>query len=48
MTPGGQVVGNPLSGERITIRAAAAETGGTVLEWELELAPGGPVPRPRI
>jgi mannose-6-phosphate isomerase-like protein (cupin superfamily) len=38
------VIVNPLSGEHITIRATAADTGGTVLEWELLLAPGGRVP----
>src|SRR5258708_9294598 len=38
------VITNPLSGEQITIRAAAADTGGRVLEWELLLAPGGRVP----
>jgi quercetin dioxygenase-like cupin family protein len=37
------VIVNPLSGERITITATAAGTGG-VLEWELLLAPGGRVP----
>ena len=40
--PGGHVIENPLSGERITIGAPRA--GGSVLEWELELAPGGRVP----
>lgn len=44
MTQDGKVIDNPLSGERITIRATAAETGGGVLDWELELAPGGAVP----
>jgi mannose-6-phosphate isomerase-like protein (cupin superfamily) len=39
-----QVITNPLSGEQITIRATAADTGGRVLEWELLLAPGGKVP----
>ncbi len=39
-----QVIENPLSGERITIRRTAAQTGGTLLAWELELAPGGRVP----
>jgi quercetin dioxygenase-like cupin family protein len=39
-----QVIANPLSGEQITIRATAADTGGRVLEWELLLAPGGKVP----
>jgi quercetin dioxygenase-like cupin family protein len=38
------VIVNPLSGEQITIRATAADTGGSVLEWELLLAPGGRVP----
>jgi quercetin dioxygenase-like cupin family protein len=38
------VITNPLSGEQITIRATAADTGGSVLEWELVLAPGGRVP----
>ncbi|MGH3122572.1 MAG: cupin domain-containing protein [Streptosporangiaceae bacterium] len=44
MTAAGHVIINPLSGERITIRRTAAETGGSVLEWELRLAPGGRVP----
>jgi quercetin dioxygenase-like cupin family protein len=39
-----EVIVNPLSGERITIRRTAADTGGAVLDWELELAPGGRVP----
>jgi quercetin dioxygenase-like cupin family protein len=43
MTPGGQVIENPLSGERITIRRPAA-SGDGALDWELELAPGGRVP----
>jgi len=37
-----RVIVNPLSGERITIRHPAA--GDAVLDWELELAPGGRVP----
>jgi quercetin dioxygenase-like cupin family protein len=41
---GAHVIINPLSGEQITIRATAADTGGRVLEWELVLAPGGKVP----
>jgi quercetin dioxygenase-like cupin family protein len=44
VAPGGHVIENPLSGEQITIRATAAETGGNALEWELVLAPGGRVP----
>ncbi len=38
-----QVITNPLSGEQITI-SAAADPSGRVLEWELVLAPGGRVP----
>jgi quercetin dioxygenase-like cupin family protein len=38
------VITNPLSGEQITIRATAADTGGRALEWDLLLAPGGKVP----
>jgi quercetin dioxygenase-like cupin family protein len=44
MAPRGHVIENPLSGEQITIRRTAADTGGRVLEWELVLAPGGRVP----
>lgn len=40
----GHVIENPLSGEQIVIREAAAEPGGSVLTWELTLAPGGRVP----
>jgi quercetin dioxygenase-like cupin family protein len=43
MALGGHVIENPLSGEQITIRATAPDTG-SVLEWELVLAPGGRVP----
>jgi quercetin dioxygenase-like cupin family protein len=44
MVPPEHVIENPLSGEQITIRRTAADTGGAVLEWELLLAPGGRVP----
>jgi quercetin dioxygenase-like cupin family protein len=44
MAPRGHVIENPLSGEQITILRTAADTGGTALEWELVLAPGGRVP----
>ena len=39
-----RVIVNPLSGEQIVIRRTAAQTDGTVLDWELTLAPGGKVP----
>jgi quercetin dioxygenase-like cupin family protein len=35
---------NPCTGERITFRRTAADTGGELLELELELEPGGRVP----
>ena len=40
------VIVNPLSGERITIRTAAAsqDAAASALDWELVLAPGGRVP----
>jgi quercetin dioxygenase-like cupin family protein len=38
------VIVNPLSGEQIVVRRTAGETGGSVLDWELLLAPGGRVP----
>src|SRR5262245_8174935 len=40
----GQTLVNPASGERITIRATAAETGGELVAIDLELPPGGRVP----
>ncbi|MEV6851858.1 cupin domain-containing protein [Actinoplanes sp. NPDC051411] len=39
-----RVIENPVSGERIVIRTAAAETDGKLMEWDLFLAPGGRVP----
>jgi quercetin dioxygenase-like cupin family protein len=41
---GGSVIENPLSGERITILGPGPRADGSVLEWELVLAPGGRVP----
>lgn len=35
---------NPLTGERIWIRTRGEETGGELMVWDLELAPGGHVP----
>jgi quercetin dioxygenase-like cupin family protein len=40
----GQVLDNPISGERITFRKTAAETGGELLAIDLELSPDGHVP----
>jgi quercetin dioxygenase-like cupin family protein len=42
MMAGMTEISNPLSGERITI--SGAEADGSVLAWELSLAPGGRVP----
>jgi len=40
----GQVIENPVSGERITFRQTAADTNGELLEFDVALAPDGHVP----
>lgn len=40
----GRVIQNPISGERIVIRASGAETDGRLLSFDLYLPPGGHVP----
>jgi quercetin dioxygenase-like cupin family protein len=40
----GQVITNPISGERIVIRQSAAQTGGRLLAFDLFLPPGAHVP----
>lgn len=40
----GQTIENPRSGERITFRETAADTGGELLAIDLQLAPDGRVP----
>jgi mannose-6-phosphate isomerase-like protein (cupin superfamily) len=44
MAYAGQTISNPVSGERITFRRTAADTGGEVLELDLELSADGHVP----
>lgn len=44
MATTGQTITNPVSGERITFVQTAADTGGELLELELELSPDGHVP----
>jgi quercetin dioxygenase-like cupin family protein len=44
MAHAGQTIENRISGERITFRKTAADTGGELLEIDLELAPDGHVP----
>jgi mannose-6-phosphate isomerase-like protein (cupin superfamily) len=44
MAYAGQILENPLSGERIVFRKTAADTGGELLAFELFLAPDGHVP----
>lgn len=39
-----RVIANPISGERIVIRASGAETDGRLLAFDLFLPPGGHVP----
>ena len=40
----GQIIHNPVTGERIEFLRTAADTGGELLELELELVPDGRVP----
>jgi quercetin dioxygenase-like cupin family protein len=44
MAYAGQIIENPVSGERITFRKTAAATNGELLEVDVELAPDGHVP----
>lgn len=44
MAHAGQTLQNPASGERITFRKTAADTGGELVAIDLELPPGGRVP----
>ena len=44
MAYAGQIIDNPASGERITFRKTAADTGGELLELDVALTPDGQVP----
>ena len=44
MAHAGQIITNPVSGERITFRKTSADTGGEYLEIDVELTPDGAVP----
>jgi quercetin dioxygenase-like cupin family protein len=44
MAYAGQIIVNPVSGERITFRKTAADTAGEYLEFDVELTPDGAVP----
>jgi quercetin dioxygenase-like cupin family protein len=44
MAYAGQILENPVSGERIVFRKTASDTGGELLAFELFLAPNGHVP----
>lgn len=44
MAYAGQIIENPVSGERITFHETAADTGGALLSFDLELTPEGHVP----
>ena len=37
----GQLISNPITGERIVFRRTAAQTDGELLEFDVELRPGG-------
>ena len=41
MARAGDVLDNPATGERLTFLRTAADTGGEVLEYELEFVPRG-------
>jgi quercetin dioxygenase-like cupin family protein len=47
ITPG-QVLENPVTGERFTFIETAATTGGELLSFDLALRPGGAVPIPHV
>ena len=40
----GQIIHNPISGERIQFLRTAQDTDGALLEFELQLTPDGKVP----
>ena len=40
----GQIIHNPISGERIQFLRTAQDTEGALLEFELQLTPDGKVP----
>jgi hypothetical protein len=44
MAYSGQILDNPVSGERFVFHLTAGDTGGEVLAFELEVAPNGHVP----
>jgi quercetin dioxygenase-like cupin family protein len=44
----GDVLTNPVTGERFTFLETAASSGGTLLAFELELRAGGGVPMPHV
>ncbi|MEO6197040.1 MAG: cupin domain-containing protein [Dehalococcoidia bacterium] len=48
MAKTGDVIENPVSGERVTFQRTAAETGGELLRWEHTLRPGARVPYDHI
>ena len=48
MAHAGQVVENPVSGERFTFLKTASDTNGELLQFELALRPGGRVPAVHI
>ncbi|MEX1195708.1 MAG: cupin domain-containing protein [Dehalococcoidia bacterium] len=48
MAKSGDVIENPVSGERVTFNETAAETDGELLRWEHSLRPGAQVPYDHI
>ncbi|HUF53497.1 MAG TPA: cupin domain-containing protein [Dehalococcoidia bacterium] len=48
MAKSGEVVENPISGERVSFQLVSAETDGALLRWEHALRPGARVPYDHI
>ncbi|MGH7911671.1 MAG: cupin domain-containing protein [Candidatus Dormibacteraceae bacterium] len=48
MAYNGQIIDNPVSGERIVMQRTAASTGGQLLAFELTLSPRGHVPASHV
>ena len=44
----GEILEQPLTGERLTFLETAATTGGDFLKISLEMAPGGRLPLPHV
>ncbi|MGB2694426.1 MAG: cupin domain-containing protein [Dehalococcoidia bacterium] len=48
MAASGDVIENPVTGERVTFLKTSSETNGELLQWESAFRPGGFVPGPHL